>query len=217
MIGDVAAAIHGYNHSDAYVTAVLEWAQAYTGPLAAGAVPIAGYALPVPPALVTEATLTAPHHDYPAWDVGLPIRTPVFAMVAGTVTNAATAGVYPGDPNRCGTTVTLAGVDGATYTYCHLSQLAVGAGQIIDAGTLVGLSGGQPGTPGAGNTTGPHLHLGITVGGTAICPQPLLLAIQRLTPISPAVAPAVGCVSGAAATDWASWLAIVLPQPEGVA
>jgi hypothetical protein len=213
VIGDIGAAIYGYNNSAAYVSAVLEWAQRYTGPLAVGAVPIAGYALPVPAALVTEATLTAPHHDYPAWDVGLPVGTPVSAMTAGTITVARTPGVYPADPNRCGDTVTLAGIDGVSYTYCHLSQVAVTAGQIVDAGFLIGLSGGQPGAPGAGNTTGPHLHLAVTLGGAAVCPQPLLLAMYRLTPIHPVIAPSVGCVQGGATTDWATWLEFVVPSP----
>lgn len=205
-IVDIEAAILDYNRSDEYVDAVLEWADAYTGPLASAALPIAGYALPVNPQLVDNQQLVSPHHDYPAWDLGLPVGTPLFAMTAGTITNAAPAGVYPTDPNRCGTTVNLAGVDGAVYTYCHISQLAVRAGQVVGAGTLVGLSGGQPGTLGAGNTTGPHLHLGIRVDGAAVCPQPLLLAIARQTPINPAVAPAAGCVQGRPTTDWPAWL-----------
>ena len=122
------------------------------------------------------------------------------------ITTASSAGVYPTDPNRCGNTVILAGVDGATYTYCHLSQFAVRPGQVVGAGSLIGLSGGQPGAPGAGNTTGPHLHLGIRVGGAAVCPQPLLLAIARQTPINPAVAPSAGCVQGRPTTDWSAWL-----------
>ena len=205
-IVDIETAIFSYNHSQEYVRAVLEWAQTYIGPLTAAALPIAGYALPVSPQLVDEPRIVRPHHDYPAWDLGLPAGTPLVAMTSGTVITAATAGVYPADPNRCGTTVALAGVDGATYTYCHLSRLAVRPGQMVGAGALVGLSGGQPGAPGAGNTTCPHLHLGIRVGGAAVCPQPLLLAIARQTPINPAVAPAAGCVQGCPTTDWAAWL-----------
>ncbi|MFN0029304.1 MAG: M23 family metallopeptidase, partial [Acidimicrobiales bacterium] len=128
------------------------------------------------------------------------------AMVNGTVVTATAAGIYPTDPNRCGTTIAIAGHDGAHYLYCHLSQLAVTPGQAITAGTLIGLSGGQPGTPGAGNTTGPHLHLAIRVNGTAICPQLLLLATYRQQPFAPTAAPTAGCVDGAPLTDWRATL-----------
>lgn len=206
QIIDIWAAVFNYNRSQAYVEAVLDWARRYTGPLATAAVPIAGYALVVPSSLVNEALLTRPHHDYAAIDIGLPVGTPLFAMVGGTVTTASVAGTFPQDPNRCGTTVVIAGVDGAIYTYCHLSRLAVTPGQVIGAGTPIGLSGGHPGAPGAGNTTGPHLHLSIRYAGATVCPQPLLLAIYRAQPINPAIAPAVGCVQGRPTTDWAGWL-----------
>ena len=215
QIIDIESAIFSYNRSAAYVRAVLDWAQTYTGPLPSAALPITGYALPVSPGLVDDERLTRPHHDYPAWDLGLPIRTPVFATTAGTVTTASSAGVYPKDPNRCGTNVTVSGLDGATYTYCHLSQLAVHPGQIVNAGTLIGLSGGQPGTAGAGNTTGPHLHLGIRINGVSVCPQPLLLAITRQTPVNPFVAPSAGCVTGRTPTDWPSWINQIGLNPQG--
>ena len=210
-IVDIEAAIFSYNHSHEYVRLVLEWAAKYTGPLTAAATPVAGYALPIPG--LDEALLTRPHHDYPAWDAAVPVGTPLFAMVAGTVTTASHAGIYPADPNRCGNTVTIAGVDSATYTYCHLSNIAVAQGQVVGAGTLIGLTGGVPGTPGAGNTTGPHLHLGIRINGASICPQPLLLAIARRIPINPAIAPSAGCISERPTTNWPTWLDQLNPTP----
>lgn len=130
----------------------------------------------------------------------------MFAITGGIVATATAAGVYPADADRCGSTVTVAGVDGALYVYCHLSTLSVRADQPVISGTLLGYSGGQSGAPGAGNTTGPHLHLGIEVAGTAVCPQPILLAIAQGRSISPALAPTVGCVSGGVAVNWAQWL-----------
>ena len=210
-IVDIEAAVFSYNRSRAYVEKVLEWAQRYTGPLTSAAV--AGYALPISRTVVGDAALVRSHHDYPAWDVGVPVGTPLFAMVAGTV-SVRRSGVYPDDPNRCGHTVTLSGVDGASYTYCHLSAFAVESGQVVAAGSLLGLSGGTPGAVGAGNTTGPHLHLGIRVAGTLVCPQPLLLAIARGTPIHPTIAPTAGCVSGLPATDWLRWLDQLNLEPD---
>lgn len=211
QIVDVEAAVFGYNQSQAYVDAVLDWAARYTGPLATSAIPIAGYALPIPSAVASEVSLARPHHDYAASDLGVPVGTPVFAMVAGTITSATPAGTFPADPRRCGTTVVIAGVDGASYTYCHLSRLAVVPDQVVAAGTPIALSGGQPGAPGAGNTTGPHLHLGIRFHGAAVCPQPLLLAIYRSQPINPAIAPAVGCVQGRPSTNWGQWMDSLRP------
>ncbi len=212
QIVNIEAAVYSYNRSNEYGRLVLEWAAKYTGPLTAAATPVAGYALPLTG--LDSSILTRPHHDYPAWDAPVPVGTPVFAMVAGTITTATTAGIYPTDPKRCGTTVIVEGIDGARYTYCHLTALLVAPGQVVGAGALLGLSGGEPGTPGAGNTTGPHLHLGIRFSGAAICPQPLLLAIHKARPINPAIAPAAGCVQGRPTTNWDQWLDQIAPVPE---
>lgn len=202
-VGDVRAAILSYNHSDAYVDEVLDWATRYT---ATATSVVGAYALPLPLAAVGNTALVEPHHDYPAWDAPVPVGTPVFAITDGTIATAAAAGVFPTDPNRCGSTVAIAGVDGAHYVYCHLSIVTVSADQPVTAGTLVGYSGGQPGAPGAGNSTGPHLHLGVRVAGTAVCPQPILLGIAQEQPIPPSLAPTTGCVSGATTFDWPRWL-----------
>jgi hypothetical protein len=194
-IADLNGAIYAYNHSDAYVDAVLSWAKRYSGDLLV-APTVGGYALPVNPALVNDELLARPHHDYPAWDFSTPVGTPVYAITQGEITTAiSTAGIYPTDPNRCGNTLVLAGDDGATYTYCHLHTLNVDPGQHVPAGQRLGTTGGQPGTPGAGNTTGPHLHLGLRVNGTAVCPQPLLLAIHRGEAVSLSDLPIAGCTT----------------------
>ncbi|MBT8239769.1 MAG: lytic transglycosylase domain-containing protein, partial [Acidimicrobiia bacterium] len=54
-IVDIEAAVFSYNRSAAYVEAVLDWARRYTGPLATAAIPIAGYALPIPASYADEA------------------------------------------------------------------------------------------------------------------------------------------------------------------
>jgi len=118
-VSDVEAAIFSYNHSHSYVTAVLEWAATYTGPLAASGGVVAGYALPLPAHLLTEAIASRSHHDYPAIDVAVPPGTPIHAMVTGTVATAiGDRGIYePGVSGRCGNTIILSGIDGTTFTY----------------------------------------------------------------------------------------------------
>ena len=207
-ITDIEAAIFSYNHSLDYVALVLDWATRYTGPLASAGAVIGGYAYPLPAGFATETIATRSHHTYPAIDIGAPVGTNVYTMVGGTVTAAiGDAGIYnPGSGGRCGNTITISGVDGATYTYCHLAAVLVAPGQSIAAGQQIGLTGGSPGAAGAGNTTAPHLHLGIRAYGQSICPQPLLLGILRGTPIPPTAAPVSGCVTPGRATDWSSWL-----------
>lgn len=48
--------------------------------------------------------------------------------------------------------------DGTEARYLHLSKVAVSQGQQVAVGTYLGDTGGEPGTPGAGPSTGPHLH-----------------------------------------------------------
>jgi len=132
---------------------------------------IGDWAPPLPN--LTRDRALRPHHDYPAWDYGVAVGTDVFAMTWGTVTTA-----VDDDNARCGGTVTIrTDPDGAQMTYCHLSAVFVASGDSVGPGDLLGYSGGQPGAPGAGNTTGPHLHLQIRHDSTLRCPQTQLAAL----------------------------------------
>ena len=48
--------------------------------------------------------------------------------------------------------------DGSKSRYLHMSAVAVSPGERVDAGAFLGKTGGEPGTPGAGPTSGAHLH-----------------------------------------------------------
>ena len=53
----------------------------------------------------------------------------------------------------------------------HLSAIGVSEGMRLQMGRGVGLSGGEPGTQGAGRSTGPHLHLGVHYNGNSVDPE----------------------------------------------
>src|ERR1044072_3328446 len=48
--------------------------------------------------------------------------------------------------------------DGWFLAYCHLSKFLVTEGEFVKKGEVLGVSGGTPGTPGAGTSDGAHLH-----------------------------------------------------------
>lgn len=60
------------------------------------------------------------------------------------------------------------------WVYGHLSQVNVSTGQHVSAGDVLGLTGGIPGTPGAGHSTGAHLHLTALQNGVPVDPTAAL-------------------------------------------
>src|SRR3990167_9803455 len=114
---------------------------------------------PVPHPLNTENPFGQPLFAYSEWgylghhgiDFLCPVGTPVRASDGGTVVNA-------GPNGTAGWMVTLRHSWGVTR-YLHLSDWYFKAGAPVERGQVIGLSGGAPEHPGAGMSTGPHLHL----------------------------------------------------------
>jgi len=152
-----------------------------------------GWALPGPKALLdrTADQINAPHHDHPAWDWPIPVGTPVYAIRGGTVIGVSTnpyncAGQTTCE--ACGLGVTIADAQGVRWTYCHGSALHVNQDQTVAAGQQILDSGNS------GNSTGPHLHVGIQTNGVARCPQPLIASLYRDgAGLDPASLPTAGC------------------------
>ena len=92
-----------------------------------------------------------------------------FRATVGTQVEAVLSGVVEGIGNTdeqsgCysyGRWVLIKHPNGLSSFYAHLSSARVSPGQSVNTGDIIGLSGGQPGTSGAGYSTGPHLHLGL--------------------------------------------------------
>lgn len=68
--------------------------------------------------------------------------------------------------------------DGTIVRHWHLSQFNVANGAYVQIGDIIGLTGGAPGTWGAGFSTGAHLHWGTKVNGTWVDPQTVVSGLE---------------------------------------
>lgn len=90
-------------------------------------------------------------------DIGIVEGSGVLAMAAGTVRFAGDGALEPLMGASSGTCLLI--VHEGFYTgYAHLSHCYVKDGDHVKAGAIIGLSGGRPGAPGSGQSTGEHLH-----------------------------------------------------------
>ncbi|HEX9664906.1 MAG TPA: peptidoglycan DD-metalloendopeptidase family protein, partial [Patescibacteria group bacterium] len=90
---------------------------------------------------------------------GLPVRAAASGIVIKTIDN----GRYTGNA------VYISHGDLMTI-YLHLSQINVSVDDFITIGQAIGLSGGMPGTVGAGLSTGAHLHFEVRSNGIPVNP-----------------------------------------------
>lgn len=101
--------------------------------------------------------------DIPA-NVGSPVIAPADGYVARVHDAAGPGYSY----------VLLIHGGSVSTVFGHLSGFAVSEGAIITRGTVIGYSGGAPGSRGAGLSSGPHLHFEVRENGRAINPRKYL-------------------------------------------
>lgn len=105
------------------------------------------------------------HHavDIPT-NQGTPIRAPADATVLKVSLNGLGYSY-----------ITLAHAGGMETIYGHVSAVSVSEGDAITFGQIIGRTGGQPGSEGAGLlTTGPHLHFAVKIDGVLVDPMKYL-------------------------------------------
>lgn len=91
-------------------------------------------------------------------DWACPIGTAIMASSGGTVVQAGWFSSY-------GNCVTIRHPDGKQTRYAHLSRVLVSAGQSVQQGQKIALSGNT------GWSTGPHVHFEIIVNGRQVNPM----------------------------------------------
>ncbi len=112
-----------------------------------------------------------------AWSAGFGVAGPLwasghhtgqdFSATAGTPILAAAAGVVisTGDGGPYGNLTQLQHADGVQTWYAHQSAISVQVGDQVRAGQVIGAVGST------GNSTGPHLHFEVRIGGAQVDPK----------------------------------------------
>ena len=115
----------------------------------------------------------AEHHS--GLDISTPLGTPVMCPAPGKVLLAGGGGDY-------GRHVVVQHANGVRSLYGHLSKVEVKAGQQVDKGQLLGLTGST------GRSTGPHLHYELRVAGQTVNPRKFLWEGKNIGPLPEATA-----------------------------
>jgi len=103
-------------------------------------------------------------HFYNAIDIANSCGTPIYAAAQGQVIKEIITYSTSLWANRgAGSYIKLLHPNGTTTFYGHLMASFVNPGDQVSQGQIIALMGGQPGTAGAGRSTGCHVHF--EVGG----------------------------------------------------
>ncbi|MEA3077836.1 MAG: hypothetical protein QOF60_2744 [Actinomycetota bacterium] len=120
-----------------------------------------GFVRPAPGAITGVYGERRGHGRHPGLDIDGETGDPVVAAAGGTVL---LAGWAPSGYSGYGRMVMIDHGNGITTLYAHLSKIAVGEGDSIDAGQYLGAIGTT------GESTGSHLHFEVRIGGLTVNP-----------------------------------------------
>lgn len=95
--------------------------------------------------------------DIPA-NIGTPIRAPADGYVARLHDSGGPGYSY----------IMLIHGENISTVFGHVSGFAVSEGQLVTRGTVIGYTGGAPGSRGAGLSSGPHLHFEVRKNNVAV-------------------------------------------------
>jgi murein DD-endopeptidase MepM/ murein hydrolase activator NlpD len=130
--------------------------------------------VPIQPGQKRDFGQKRSYEIHPGEDLSAKPGTPVLALMDGEVVFTS-----PKVP-LCGATIDIDYKNGYWSRYCHMSRIDVQKGDFVKQGQVVGLSGGVPGSWGAGNSKGPHLHISLKLNGTKVDP------IEHINSVVPA-------------------------------
>jgi murein DD-endopeptidase MepM/ murein hydrolase activator NlpD len=94
-------------------------------------------------------------------DIAAPIGTPIHVPMAGVV-------ISSGPASGFGMWVRVQHGDGTITVYGHINRSLVQVGQRVAAGQVIAETGNR------GQSTGPHLHIGVMQNGVYVNPKPWL-------------------------------------------
>ncbi|MDD5732002.1 MAG: peptidoglycan DD-metalloendopeptidase family protein [Patescibacteria group bacterium] len=132
-----------------------------------------------PLAGLNRVSITGGDFMDPSYGMGFPHTGVDLAAAQGTPVMAAGPGTVVIAHDSGGGGLSYIAIDhgnGLVTKYLHVSAIYVSTGDVVNAGDVIGLSGGSPGSHGAGIfTTGAHLHFEIDdYNGNAVNPHSYL-------------------------------------------
>lgn len=105
--------------------------------------------------------------QHPGIDLRADIGTPIRAAAGGYVAWTKQGKMY-------GNYIMLIHPGNLATVYGHLTRFNCQPGTYVERGDVIGFTGGMPGTPGAGLSTGPHLHFEVRQDGIPVDPMGFL-------------------------------------------